>query len=83
VTLFRPHRGELADAMDEVVELPSFAALVAHLNHLHREEYGPDRVKVEPYGIDGKPSFDRRVGWHTYIVTVDGMAAGFTNGPLA
>lgn len=86
MTLFRPHRGGLEEAMKEVVDLPDFAALVAHLNTIHGSlnahfgvpPYKPEQVKVEPYG-----GFDKRIGWQTYIVTVDGQAVGFTNGPMA
>ena len=33
-------------------------------------------LNVTPYG------YDDRIDWHTHIVTYDGGAIGFTNGPL-
>ena len=67
---FRPQRGGLADSMAEVVELrPSIEALVRHL------KVPGDRIDVRPY------YYDDRTGWKTYIVTVDGQAVGFTDGP--
>ena len=84
MTLFRPHRGSLEEAMAEVVDLPDHAALVAHLNKLYESSYKPEDVRVEPYNWGGQPGpgYDSRIGWHTYIVTTDGSPAGFTNGPL-
>lgn len=37
---------------------------------------GPGEVRVEPY------CYDDRIEWDTYIVTLDGRATGFTDGPL-
>jgi hypothetical protein len=68
---FRGHRGTLDEAMKTVVELePTLAALTAHLGAK------PKQVKVEKY------MYDDRIGWDTHIVTVDGEAVGFTNGPV-
>lgn len=84
MTLFRPHRRLLDDAMAEVVDLPDFAALVAHLSKIYDlclpdgvTAYSPDQVSVFKYG-----GFDERIGWDTYMVTIDGAARGFTNGPM-
>lgn len=69
---FRPQRGGLAEAMKEVVELDGMDALKARLRSLG----WPDGyVRVEPY------AYDARIGWDTYIVTIDGNGVGFTDGP--
>ncbi len=68
---FREHRGTLAEAMETVVELePTLAAVALHL------KVKPKQVQVKKY------TYDDRIGWDTYIVTVDGDAVGFTNGPV-
>jgi len=58
--------------MATVVEIdPTIAALQLLLNVKN-----PKRILVEPY------CFDSRIGWDTYIVTVDHRAVGFTDGPV-
>lgn len=73
MTLFRPHRGTLADSMADAVPVHSWHD-IAFLT-------GFTVSAIEPYG------FDARIGWDTYIVLTDDMATprqaiGFTNGPL-
>lgn len=74
---FRPQRGSLEDAMKEVVEIPATVeALVEHLNNtlgLRNYKVHSQAVRVRAYG------YDERVNWHTYVVTVNGNAIGFTN----
>lgn len=88
MTLYRPHRGMLADAMKEAVEVADFDALIAHMRALVAGFYPEDQMPtaenttVEPYG-----GFDARIGWHTHIVLVSTSAGssqvwGFTNGPM-
>lgn len=84
---FREHRGTLADSMQTQVELPDRAALLAHIAKL-LEPFGykfePSWVHVEPYAWyeADKAYWDKRVRWHTYIVTLDGYGVlGFTDGP--
>lgn len=64
---YRPHRGQLSDSMDEMVELKDRAALVEHLR-ADLAKWGvvitDADVKVEPYGRDD------RVHWDTHIVTI-------------
>lgn len=69
--LARRHRGFLSEAMKTVKEIePTIAAVREFFNE-------PDgAIKVEPYG------FDSRIGWNTHIVTVNGNAVGFTDGPV-
>jgi hypothetical protein len=74
MTKFRPQRGGLAESMAETIEFASLDALRSYL-----QETLPvwvEAVEVKPYG------FDARIGWDTYIVTVNGMAVGFTDGPF-
>lgn len=69
---FREHRGLLEDSMKTVVDLPaSTDALARHLG------VEASRIEVKPY------VYDDRINWDTHIVTMDGQAVGFTNGPLA
>lgn len=79
--LFRPPRELLADAMREVTTVASKAELAVRLR------VPVEAVTVKPYGYDGTPHYDDRIGWHTYIVMArhaDGSTwvEGFTNGPL-
>lgn len=78
---FREHRGGLAESMATEVELAGRDALVVHVRAL-LELWGicvrDCAVHVEPY------AYDERVGWDTYIVTLDGYGVvGFTDGPSA
>lgn len=76
MTLFRENRSLLEDSMKTVVEVNSRAELKRHL------------YKVIPYMdinsiLDVKwYARDDRIGWDTYLVTLDGCAIGFTNGDL-
>lgn len=85
MTMFRPHRGSLADAMAEVVEVADRRALFTHL--LSRP-YGPEILSgstaetlvIQPFGSGG----DDRIGWsQTYVVKTGATGVlGFTDGPL-
>ncbi len=83
VVLYRPHRGSLSDSMREVVEVSDLPQLVRAMRREVERWYPIDELptleatKLEPYG------FDDRIGWDTYLVTVNGQAWGYTNGPLA
>ena len=79
--LYRPHGGSLADAMAEVISVKSRAELVSFLKekwwHFFVEVKDED-LHIEPY------TYDSRIGWDTYIVTLDGYGVqGYTNGPLS
>ena len=77
---YRDQRGQLDDSMATLQILPDRAALIAHL----RSIYDPQRfgewddadVEVKPY------CYDERIGWDTYIVTLQGGGVGFTDGPV-
>lgn len=81
--LYRPHRGSLDEAMRSVIEVFSFDQLVRHMRREvhHMENIYPaddlptvDNTKLEHMGLD------ERIGWDTYLVTVNGKAWGYTNG---
>lgn len=80
VTLYRDHRGGLADSMDTVRKVSSRQELIDYLRRdlsAWKFEFPDEAVKIEPYG------YDARINWDTYIVTVEGFGpVGFTNGPL-
>lgn len=69
--------------MREVVEVNDFAQLVRHMRREVESWYPEDQLpteentKLEPYW------FDTRIGWNTYLVTVDGHAWGYTNGRIS
>lgn len=69
--LYRPVRGGLAQAMSEIVRIHGGTVQLAQ--HLGVE---PSRVHVKPY------IYDQRIKWDTYLVCVDGFAAGYTDGPV-
>lgn len=80
--LFRPHKGSLEDSMKEVVEMESYDDLlqkviddlVVYDHDLNIDKY---TLEVEKYTYDG------RIGWNAYIVTLLGYGViGFTNGPV-
>ena len=62
---YRLHRGSLADAMSEVIEVADKQALVDHLNK-DLAQWGVvlsvDDIKSEPYG------YDPRIDWNTHVV---------------
>lgn len=82
MTLFRPHRGQLADSLAEAVPCTTREELIALVT---RGGWAKELVSVEPYPATG--SYDERCGWHTHIVVVrwcnDHVGAfGMTDGPL-
>lgn len=88
MTKVRKHRGTLTESMETVFEVEDFDHLVDAINKEPfapvqgafgcRFVVSPEQVHVEPYyGWDG------RIGWDTYLVSIDGYGVwGMTNGPL-
>lgn len=78
-TRFRPHRGGLADALREVVEVNGRAGLLAHLKATGAgpSPFNPSKIRIEPYYGD-----DNRIGWkNVHIVDIDGYGVlGFCEG---
>ena len=75
---FREQRGSLTDSMKTAVDLPDYAALIAHLRKLvppwSMLPISAATVHIKPYG------YDERIGWDTHIVTLDGYGVlGFTD----
>jgi hypothetical protein len=69
---YREHRGGLADSMKTVREIqPSLGALAIAL------KVPPSAITVNKYG-----DYDKRIGWDTHIVCVNGSPTGFTDGPV-
>lgn len=68
---------DLAEAMRQVAEIHDADALLAYLTE-HYEFCTPTRVNVRMrhYGKDN------RIGWDTWLVTLDGHAVLFADGPL-
>jgi hypothetical protein len=78
---FREHRGDFESSMQTVVEVQSLTELTDHINKLlapYVVSFSKDKVKITPY-----VTLDKRNGWNTYIVTIDGYGViGFTDGEL-
>ena len=77
---FRPHRGSLADAMVECVDVEGRTGLIEHLKKTAPSsgpKFDADRFAAKPYGGD-----DDRIGWkNVHIVTVpDWGVVGFCEG---
>ncbi len=77
--LFRPHRGSLNKAMSEVFEFKDLDDLISYIQEqlipfVPKEEITKNTVKIKGYVLD------KRIGWHTYIVTLEGYGVlGFTS----
>lgn len=90
MTKYRPHRELLADSMKEVIEVATRAQLVEHLRRSVMVDCGHGRILFPPDELPNMENtevapyygFDHRIGWNTHIVTVNGAAWGFTDGPL-
>lgn len=78
MTRYRDHRGSLVDSLATLIEVADRDALVAHLRGLYGrfETVDAESVKVRPY------CYDERIAWDTYVVTLNGGAVGFTDGPV-
>lgn len=76
---FRPAASSapLDEMMERVFELPDREALIAYLQAEY-EFWKPteENVEVKHYG------YDDRIDWDTYLVTIDGAAALFCDGPV-
>ena len=76
-TLFRWHRGSLDESMATATPCHTLAKLIEILRTgPGLEDVAAERVDVTHY------TYDERIDWDTYLVTVDGNAVGMTNGEL-
>ena len=65
----------LAHAMAKVAEIHSRPQLIAYLQeHFDFWEVTEENVTIEKYG------YDTRIGWDTYLISIDGKAALFADG---
>lgn len=76
----REHRGGLDESMATVREVADRADLLEVIRGT-LAPFGVDvkagQLKVEPY------CFDRRIGWDTYLITVEGYGVwGMADGPI-
>jgi len=70
----REHRGGMLESMETCVVIPStMTDLARHFSYKHITTYKPEDIKVEYQG------YDKRNGWHTHIVTINGCAVGYTD----
>jgi hypothetical protein len=68
---YREHRGGYTESMATVREIqPTVNALAVILR------VPPSAIEIKPLCRDG------RNGWDTHMVTVEGCAVGFTDGPV-
>jgi hypothetical protein len=70
--------GGLGAALEHQVELHTRAELLAYLR-AHYDWMGPTdaNVTIRKYGS----GIDERIGWDTHLVSIDGKAALFSDGP--
>ena len=81
--LYRDQRGGLDESMETTVDIPATKAAI--FRHLVRDEAAYLLPDFEIGDLDVRYyAEDRRVeGWATtFIVTINGNAVGFTNGPV-
>ena len=68
---------ELSEAMTRLVEIPDRQALIEYLQREYDfEQPTEENIKVKHY------SYDSRIDWNTYLVTIDGRAVLFADGPF-
>ena len=79
--LVREHRGTLADSMGTVQVVRDRE----HLVEVIRKSLAPFGRPIEPEAITVEPyAFDKRIGWDTYIICIEGYGVwGMANGPIA
>lgn len=82
---YRPHRGSLADAMAEAVELSGREAVLRHIGRVDAwSGFNPELVEITPYGVGNPPHRDDRIGWeNVHIISHHGYGViGFCDVPL-
>ena len=63
------------ESMEHVKEFQSRAELIEFLKAEWLAWKADSVVAIEPWG------YDERIGWRTHLLTIDGKAALFTDGP--
>lgn len=74
MTKFRWHRGGYEESMATVVPVRSKSELVTII--LDSFLFPENHIEIKPYS-----GIDPRNGWDTHLVSVNGKAVGFTDGP--
>ena len=72
--LYRDHKELLEESLETTQEMLTYEQLKDYIC----SKFGPGSVAVYKYGS----GIDKRCGWDTHIVTHNGMAVGFTDGPV-
>lgn len=71
---YREHRGSFEESMDTVVDVSDMEDLIKYIKNKQPYLDTSKNIEIEYYGID------YRNNWITFMVTVDGKVAGFTDG---
>lgn len=84
MTKVREHRGSLSNSMGTVFEVEDFNGLLDAISKSMFPIGSPFGVKLSPGRVHVEHyTYDDRIGWDTYIVSIDGYGVwGFTDGPL-
>jgi hypothetical protein len=96
VTKFRPVRELLSEAMAEVTTFRSWGDLIRLVKGRNPPVVKIELRTIEPLKavyytvgseikntIELKPQgYDARIGWDSHLVVVNGMASGYTDGPI-
>lgn len=65
------------EAMSSVVEVADWQALLSYLQEqFYFWSPTNENVVIKPY------CYDARTGWDTYMISIDGKAALFSDGPM-
>jgi len=72
----REHRGSLEDSMRTCFEVQNKTELVEAIEAILHCEVKADDVAIESY------TYDDRIHWDTYLITIKGQVFGFSNGMI-
>lgn len=61
--IFRPHRGGLAESMEEAAIFEDKELMFEHIVKLHSTTGGRSPFAVSDLSIDSKKTADNRIGW--------------------
>ena len=75
---FREQRGGFDESMAAVINVQTCGTLADYLTYQYTF---PARIDKKSLTVEYL-CFDPRNGWDTYLVSVNGLAIGFTDGPL-
>ena len=70
--LYRPHRGQLSEAMAELKEFKSVKAMLDYVVKKWNEIWGKDIFDINDLFIKYY-GYDERIDWETYVVCVGKM----------